>query len=345
MSHLKERSEKNCLNCNAVVHGKYCHVCGQENLEPQETAWHLVTHFFNDITHFDGKFFSTLKYLLVKPGFLSSEYKHGRRVSYLNPIRMYLFTSAIFFLIFFSTTEVGDKMVNTSYRGKMRSEIEKMDSLEFQKFITEVNDGKIMPRQEFMKYIDTAGNGGLHFSTEHYNSKAEYDSLLRTGKVKDGWWMKMMTYKEIEMREKYHNNQNQIFKAFINNFFHTFPQLLFISLPIFAFVLKLLYYRRKNFYYASHAIFSIHFYVFIFIMLLIIIGLREAMDYSGWTVFGYLIGIISFYIFFYLYKSLRNFYQQRRAKTILKYILLNISVFFVIGLLMIVFMFFSLLKI
>src|SRR6202012_4343239 len=81
---------------------RYCHVCGQENLEPKETVWHLVQHFFNDITHFDGKFFSTVKYLLRKPGFLSREYMLGRRVTYLNPIRMYVFTSAIFFIILFS---------------------------------------------------------------------------------------------------------------------------------------------------------------------------------------------------------------------------------------------------
>ena len=80
----------------------YCHICGQENVEPKESVWHLVTHYFNDITHFDGKFFSTLKLLLLRPGFLPAEYVRGRRASYLNPIRMYIFTSFLFFLIFFS---------------------------------------------------------------------------------------------------------------------------------------------------------------------------------------------------------------------------------------------------
>jgi hypothetical protein len=69
------------------VHGKYCHICGQENIEPEETVWHLVTHFFNDITHFDGKFFSSLQLLIFKPGFSTAEYKMGRRSSYLNPVR------------------------------------------------------------------------------------------------------------------------------------------------------------------------------------------------------------------------------------------------------------------
>ena len=42
MSRLKERKEKNCLNCNAEVQGRFCHNCGQENIETKETVWHLI---------------------------------------------------------------------------------------------------------------------------------------------------------------------------------------------------------------------------------------------------------------------------------------------------------------
>ena len=101
MSHAPERKEKNCLNCGATVLGRFCQVCGQENVVPKESFWKLVIHFFYDITHFDSNFFYTLKYLLFKPGFLSKEYLNGRRARYLNPVKMYVFTSAIFFLIFF----------------------------------------------------------------------------------------------------------------------------------------------------------------------------------------------------------------------------------------------------
>ena len=121
MSHLEEREEKICLNCNTQLNGRYCHVCGQENLEPKESFWHLVTHFVYDVTHFDGKFFSTLKYLLLRPGRLATEYLAGRRQSYLHPIRMYVFTSAIFFIVFFSfivkPEEIGESVVKTGKAG------------------------------------------------------------------------------------------------------------------------------------------------------------------------------------------------------------------------------------
>nr|MBP6688101.1 DUF3667 domain-containing protein [Lacibacter sp.] len=115
MSHGEGRKEKNCLNCNARVFGRYCHVCGQENIEPKETAWQLVVHFFNDITHFEGKFSKAIRYLLFRPGFLPAEYALGRRMSYMNPVRMYVFTSAFFFIIFFSLFKIDDDAVALSY--------------------------------------------------------------------------------------------------------------------------------------------------------------------------------------------------------------------------------------
>ena len=102
MSHFKERKSKSCLNCNAEVYDRFCGVCGQENIEPQESVFHLFKHFFEDITHFDGKFFTSVKYLLTKPGHLTREYEAGRRLSYLNPVRFYIFTSFLFFLIMFT---------------------------------------------------------------------------------------------------------------------------------------------------------------------------------------------------------------------------------------------------
>lgn len=345
MSHLKERSEKKCLNCGSVIHGRYCHVCGQENLEPEETTWHLVTHFFNDITHFDGKFFVTLKDLLFKPGFLSREYKAGRRSSYLNPVRMYIFTSALFFLVFFSVTGFQD-VVNTTYDGKTMEDIQKMDSLQFISFLHAYDSTLHMSKKEFPVYADSVRDTkGLHFSTEHYKSKAEYDSLLKTGKVDDGWLEQLFTYKEIEMNQKYHNDQRQISKAFVNNLLHSFPQILFISLPIFAFILKLLYNRRKQFYYVSHAIFSIHLYVFVFMMMFIMLLLRKLHGWFKWEAINYIGWVVILLIFFYLYKAMRNFYQQRRGKTILKFVLLNLSMLVVLGILFAIFIFFSLLKV
>ena len=346
MSHFKERKEKNCLNCGTEVQGKYCHVCGQENIEPKETAWQLVTHFFNDITHFDGKFFSTLKYLIIRPGFVSKEYMLGRRASYLNPVRMYVFTSAIFFLIFFSVSHFDASKVKTDVNGHGLAEIAKMDSTTFSNFTKEITEGKPMSRDEFAKYIDTSRKKStINFASGKYRDKTQYDSLLKAGAIKHNWLKRTLTYKQIELDEKYQHDGNKILVSFINALVHSFPQMFFISLPLLALFLKLLYIRRKDYYYTNHVIFGVHLYIFVFILLLLLIGLGQVRDWLEWGWINVLIGIGIAYILFYQYKAMRKFYLQGRVKTILKFIILNMLMFFLIGILFTIFSFFSLLKI
>ena len=351
MSRLKERKERKCLNCHIAVKGRFCHRCGQENIEPKESVWDLISHFFKDITHFDGKFFNSLKFLVTKPGFLSKEYMIGRRASYINPIRMYIFTSAIFFLIFFSFFKIDNKSVVISdMNGKTFEQIEAMDSLAFDAFTKNVNkkDGKpalAMSRERFKKYFDSSTNAGnFQFTPGHYKSKAEYDSLLQSGKKKHNWFERQLIYKNIEINEKFKGRKGEIFTTFSEILLHSLPQMFFILLPLFAAILKLLYFRRKNYYYVNHGIFSIHFYIFSFIAMLIIFGLSKLNSSLHWGIITFIETLLGFGILFYLYKAMRNFYQQRRAKTILKFLLLYFSLLITFFLLFIVFIFFSLFK-
>ncbi len=345
MSHLKERSEKNCLNCNAQVLGRYCHICGQENVVTYETAWQMVVHFFQDITHYDGKFVGSIRYLLTKPGFLTTEYMAGRRASYLHPIRMYVFTSAIFFIIFFSISGSENIKSVSTYSGKTDAEIALMDSTTFSAFTQQINGGKPMTRAGFEQYKDSVSRrSGIHFTTSKFASKAQYDSALQSGKVKHNWLKRTMVYKDIEINEKYQKDQKLILASFKNTLVHSFPQLLFISLPLFALILKWLYWRRKSYFYVSHAVFGVHLYVFLFLILLIVIGINKLIDATHQNWLDYLLVLLTLYIFYYEYKAMRVFYGQGRAKTILKFFILNVGHFIVLAFLMIFFVFFSLLK-
>ena len=340
MSRHPKRKEKDCLNCGTQVIGNFCHNCGQENIHPKESVWHLVSHFFKDITHFDGKFFTSLRYLVFKPGFLSKEYIAGRRVRYLNPIRMYLFTSAIFFLIFFSLFQVDEKSLGmkTTFKGKTADQIRKMDSTEFNDFVKRVNKGKPLTRADVYARMDS---GNFNIGPGSYRSKKEYDSVLKAGTIKHNWWERQMVYRNIELKEKYNSKPAAIIAALFNKFIHWLPQMLFVLLPLFALTLKLVYVRRKNFYYVDHVIFTIHLYIFIFLIMLITFGLNKVKSLLDWDWLSYLRVLFILSIFFYFYKALRNFYKQRRAKTILKYFIL-LFLFFIITLFtFIVFLFFS----
>lgn len=335
MSHHKERKEKDCLNCGTIVQGRYCQVCGQENIEPKETFWGMVVHFFNDITHFDGKFFVTVKDLLWRPGFLPAEYIKGRRASYLHPIRMYVFTSAIFFLIFFSlnkseevlsikreayTTKERESALRRVER-KLKSNPADTNLLKQQRILLdttkEVDDLDLEPyREDFVVSV-----GG-----QKYRSLQAYDSAQKSlpADQKDGFFQRMFSRKVIDINYKYRHTRDESFKVFTRIVLHKLPYLLFVSLPFFALILKLLYIRRKEFYYADHGIFSIYQYIFSFLLLLFMILVAQAKDATGlgiwdWLLFG---GIVGGGV--YLFVAMRRFYKQGRFKTFIKFLLLNL---------------------
>jgi uncharacterized protein DUF3667 len=91
---------ENCSNCGTQLIDKYCHKCGQKKIELKDrTVKAFAAHFFEEFLTFDSKFFRSLKYLILKPGFLTHEYISGRFVHYISPVKMYLFTSLVVFFI------------------------------------------------------------------------------------------------------------------------------------------------------------------------------------------------------------------------------------------------------
>lgn len=327
MSSTAERKEKNCLNCNATVQGRYCHVCGQENIEPREKFRHMLTHFVFDLFHFDGKFFRTMKYLLLRPGFLAQEHLRGRRMDYLHPIRLYIFTSAFFFLFFFM---VSPSMID----GKMDLGNKTIDST--------ANLKK-----------DSAQNELIKFDRQFLNLK-QYDSVQRNlpESKRDGFVVRKLQRQNLILKEKYPSSKVLISKI-LDVFAHQFPKMLFVSLPLFALLLYILYARKKQYYYADHVVFTLHFYSTVFILIFLAICLNMVLDWTGVYVISgkegknFLNGAmrseyVSLVIGFYWYRSLRNFYGQSRRKTILKFALqlfINMLVFSILFLLFFLFSF------
>ncbi len=95
------RKETICPNCQTELRStdNFCPNCGQENHSKQARIGVLINDFVGDYFTFDSKFFRSAKKLIFKPGSLTNEYRKGRRASYISPIRLYLFTSFIYFLI------------------------------------------------------------------------------------------------------------------------------------------------------------------------------------------------------------------------------------------------------
>ena len=344
MSHTPLRKETNCLNCNATVQGRYCQACGQENTEPKETFWHMFTHFFYDITHFDGSFFVTLKDLLFKPGFLSKEYMLGRRKKYLHPVRMYVFTSAVFFLVFFSLFYVSENdIANADQKAKAEMSFKTIKEESLKSAKTKEDSARIIKGLELLGYneadenkkpdtiVRTKSKGGFNFTVggdvSNYKTLKEYDSVQKTlpENKRDAWLTKLFTRRSIGLNEKYEGDQQKMAIDLINKFIHSIPYLLFVSLPLYALYLKLLYIRhRKQYYFADHGVFLIHLYVFTFLFLLIYFGLDKLEKQTHWKGIGIVQTIFILTGLFYTLKAMKNFYKQGWGKTIVKFIIFNV---------------------
>lgn len=355
MSHIPQRKEKDCLNCGTIVQGRYCQHCGQENVVPHETFWHMVKHFLYDITHFDSNFFGTIHHLLFKPGFLSAEYVRGRRVSYLHPIKMYVFTSAIYFLIFFSFF-MPKEAVRTNLNEPLKREerianiadVQKLirndtGNKKYTKLLARLRDTSVAITRKDVVDAEAENFSLISFSDRHYKSAEEYDSVQSAlpPSERDGWFMRRLVKKEIDINEKYRDNPDEALNKLTESVLHRLPYMLFVSLPLFALILKLVYIRRKQFYFADHGVFTIHLYVFTFLLLLVVFLIDKLDDLTGWEVWGILTLILILLLFFYLYKAMRNFYRQNRGKTLLKFILVSALSMLMMLILFALFAFFS----
>ena len=59
--------------------------------------WPILEDSLEGFLHFDGKFFRTVRWLFTRPGFLTKEFIAGKRVSYTQPLRLYIFASFLYF--------------------------------------------------------------------------------------------------------------------------------------------------------------------------------------------------------------------------------------------------------
>lgn len=323
MSHQHERKEKKCLNCSASLYDRYCHKCGQENVEPKQTFWGLITHFFNDVTHFDSKLWTTLKPLMLKPGFLTEEYIKGRRVQYLDPIRMYLFISFAFFLVFLSLEPTSPRYLKQTHPK-----------------ITHVIDSTTRAIDEFNRAtgLNLSVVGEVHVEGEKipymYTDSISllgqkyYDSVQNSlpDSLKHNFWQRFSRKRKIAIGAAYSLDPYNFYGSVENSFRHSISKIFFISLPIFSFFLYLLYFRsRKTYYYVSHAIFSLHCYAVAFILLLVFILVSNKYYSIDDRFIPFAIGAVIAVYATYLLIAMKNFYKQRWLTTFGKFLLLSAS--------------------
>lgn len=326
MGEVQIAKEPTCANCDSVIDGNFCKQCGQKVIEHKQTVWHLVMHFVSDIIHYDGRFIRTLKLLLTKPGFLSSEYKNGIRQKYVEPFRLYLFISAAAFIV----------LINFEKEGETSTKISNPDIIHFidSTRYALLQDTAYQAKMEKIRYrtIKKTVYGKeiqiFDVSDMLRHGEQYYDSVQNTlpANNRSKGYRRFKEKKISRIYELYDTAPYNYSKKTWERISLIIPKSFLFSMPFFIFGLFLLYYKkRKEYPSAYHAIFTMHFYatVWVFITLdSIFSGLLEnPVTKTIYTYVGY--GILSGCLL-YLYVAMLRFYKERWWQTLIKAILLII---------------------
>jgi hypothetical protein len=91
--------QNRCMNCGHNFAGKFCNACGEKVYHEHDKS---LTHFFEEglhfMTHFEGKFLTTLKTIISSPGKVSLDYCNGIRKKYFKPFSLFLLLVIIYLL-------------------------------------------------------------------------------------------------------------------------------------------------------------------------------------------------------------------------------------------------------
>src|SRR5438874_7221315 len=112
-----------CENCGAELTGHYCAQCGQAAVDYRRSFRYVIADVLDSFLNWDSKFFTTIGLLIVKPWRLTNEFLAGKRVRYVNPLRLYLLASILFFFAVNYATK-GVKFEPGKLEPKDRAELE-----------------------------------------------------------------------------------------------------------------------------------------------------------------------------------------------------------------------------
>jgi len=284
-----------CLNCGTHLWSKdrFCYACGQKRLEREDMSFrHMIGESFLDYFHFDSGFFKTIIPLLFKPGLLTLEFMAGKRKSYVEPFKLFLVISVIYFLLLpLSGGSEGEKENKSAIKTTTTSSIAK--KVEGASYTVKGAAISLPGRDSIKREIDSVGV--RQYVETHYAGEGAFTKMFL----------------------------RQVFKimistgqSFVTVLEHTASKMIFVLIPLFALLLKLIYIRHERLYY-EHLIFSLHVHAFFFLFLIICMGIELLFPVSLFYV------VLVFLVYGFL--AMKKYYGESFGKSLLKMSVLSLS--------------------
>jgi len=327
-----------CENCGAQLQGHWCAQCGQPAIDYRRSFRHVLADLLNEFLNWDSKFFATIGLLLVRPWRLTNEFLAGHRVRYVHPLRLYLLASILFFFA-----------VNYGARG-LHLEPGKLGPKDRAELEADLKKGDLPPavREELETLLreppSPPAPSPLTTTPSPPPAPGTDKQTQESGKIVTGPTDRPIVafdpgtksstpferWLEAKAKDKMGERGTKM-GLFISTLFSNLPYMMLCCIPLFAFVLKVLYLRRRIFY-IDHLIYALHIHTFAYVGIMLIVlatlGLNRAAPgpIGGWT-----IALLWIAFVMQIFLSIRRVYRQSWFVSVFKFLFGGLAYLVVLG--------------
>lgn len=275
--------------------GDHCYRCGQPVKGLVRHFGSIIGDFLDSVFDFDSRTLRTLGPLLYRPGHLSNEYFAGRRVRYVSPLRLFVFLCIVSFFVlkiwvdpdldgsvqvgdgeFASVTSIAEvEARRDAALQRMQATLEGLDSGSAR---AGLETGMAAVRASAQARIDqlAAAPAGapspkppfkFRFDAGEWHPETNPVVFDFLPDAANAWINRMIGRAEDNMQKV----QEQP-RLLVETFLQTLPQTFFVLLPLFALLLKLVFFFKRRLY-MEHLIVALHSHAFLCVCLLLLVGL------------------------------------------------------------------------
>ena len=347
---------KACGNCGAPLLGDHCYACGQP-------VKGLVRHFssiigdaLDSVFNLDTRIFRTLGPLFAKPGHITREYFEGRRVRYVSPVRLFFFLTILAFFVAQFAVDIGQGAIkvdaedsNDAIGGALTvADVEQARDARLATLAKAKAEMAGTPAAAGIPGVETGERQARETAAERIRQlrEAEAKGEPPPPPIRDGlnfsfngkrWdatknpidtWLPAFADRWLNRQvERANGNIDRLKQdrtAFKDAVLRAVPTTLFVLVPLFALMLKLVY-AFKHRLYMEHLIVGLHSHAFLslnLLLLLLVSALERwlAPDPGGLqTLFNTVEGLLLAWVPLYLLLMQKRVYAQGWPMTLLKY--------------------------
>ena len=302
-----------CANCGALLLGPYCATCGQHAHGSARSLTELCRDCVHVLTHADGRFWRSIRALLLSPGKLTHEYFLDHRESYLPPVRLYIVLSILFFgLAQFFESSIKPPVDLSPADAAAASAAQAQAMAEARaECARDEGDQPQLARTIRAQCVAALENNGAAV-------KKQLSDLTNCKYNFGPEWMQRRLVASCQLADK---DSGATFFATLKR---NVPRMMFVLLPLLAaFMLPL--YRHPRRLYVEHLVYFLHtqaaMYLAFIIFLLVKAVTSRVPGLSAFTGFANLALLI--YAIWYWYTSMRRAYGQERGRTIAKLVVVG----------------------